>query len=342
MTQQLAPPPQAPANASAVGPGRGIGKVLSGAMPRYVVKRLGQSLLTVFLTLTTVFVLIRLAPGDPAYAMAGPLASTEDLARIRVDMGLDQSVFVQYLRYLQGLLHLDLGTSYSFQAPAFDVVLERLPYTITLSVAAIALTTIVAVPLGVWMARRADTRRELAANAVTIAGQSMPDFWTGLMLITLFAVLVPVFPAAGFTTWSSLVLPTVTIAILQIALISRMVRREMVGAFGSPYVTVGRSRGVSERELIWRYSMRNSAIPVLTALGTRFASMLNGVVVVEVVFAWPGVGSLVVRALETRDYPLIQATVLVTAVLAVVVQLLVDLCYPLLDPRVRLGKGTSK
>jgi len=222
------------------------------------------------------------------------------------------------------------------------VVLSRLPYTITLATAAILLTTVVSIPLGVWMARHADTRRELVANAVTIAGQSMPDFWTGLMLITVFAVLIPVLPPAGFTTWSSLILPTVTIAVLQVALISRMVRREMVGAFLSPYITVGRSRGVSERELIWRYSMRNSAIPVLTALGTRFASMLNGVVVVEVVFAWPGVGSLVVRALETRDYPLIQATVLVTAVLAILVQLLVDLCYPLLDPRVRLGKGRGK
>nr|WP_085143039.1 ABC transporter permease [Mycolicibacterium wolinskyi] len=318
------------------------GRLASALLPRYIAKRLGQSALAVFLTLTTVFVLIRLAPGDPAYAMAGPLATSEDIERIRSTMGLDQSVFVQYLRYLQGLLHLDLGTSYSFQAPAFDVVLDRLPYTMTLAIASILLTTVVSVPLGVWMARHAETRRELGANAVTIAGQSMPDFWTGLMLITVFAVLIPIFPTAGFATWSSLVLPTVTIAILQIALISRLVRREMFGAFTSPYVTVARARGVSERELIWRYSMRNSAIPVLTALGTRFASLLNGVVVVEVVFAWPGVGSLVVRALETRDYPLIQATVLVTAVLAVLVQLLVDLCYPLLDPRVRLGKGTAK
>ncbi|MBD0323606.1 MAG: ABC transporter permease [Aldersonia sp.] len=311
-------------------------------MPRYILKRLGQGAFAIFLTLTTVFVLIRMAPGDPAYAMAGPLASTDDLERIREEMGLNQSVFTQYLLYLRDLVQLDLGTSYSFQAPAFDVVLSRLPYTITLSVSAILLATIVSVPLGVWMARRADSRRELGANVVTIAGQSMPDFWTGLMLITLFAVLIPIFPAAGFTTWSSLVLPTVTIAILQIALVSRMVRREMVGAFTSQYMTVARSRGVAERELIWRYAMRNSAIPVVTALGTRFAAMLNGVVVVEVVFAWPGVGSLVVRALETRDYPLIQATVLVTAVLAVLVQLSVDLCYPLLDPRVRLGKGTAK
>lgn len=338
--QLLAPRPTAPPAAGGAARRTTFGRLL-GPMPRYVLRRLAQSLFTVFLTLTTVFVLIRMAPGDPAYSLAGPLATTDDLARIRADMGLDQSIVVQYLKYLQGLLHLDLGTSYSFQAPAFDVVTSRLPYTVTLAVSAILLTTIVAIPLGVWMARRADTRRELAANAVTIAGQSMPDFWTGLMLITIFAVLIPVLPPAGFTTWSSLILPTVTIAVLQVALISRMVRREMVNAFTSPYVTVGRSRGVSERELIWRYSLRNSAIPVLTALGTRFASMLNGVVVVEVVFAWPGVGSLVVRALETRDYPLIQATVLVTAVLAILVQLLVDLCYPLLDPRVRLAAGRT-
>ena len=336
MTQQVA------ATASAESPAARPSRRGTAALPRYIAKRLGQSMLTVFLTLTTVFMLIRLAPGDPAYAMAGPLASTEDLARIRANMGLDQSVIVQYLRYLGGVLHLDFGTSYSFQASAFDVVMDRLPYTLTLSIAAILLTTVVSVPLGVWMARHAETRRELAANAVTIAGQSMPDFWTGLMLITLFAVLIPIFPTAGFATWSSLVLPTVTIAVLQIALISRLVRREMSTAFTSPYVTVARSRGVSEHQLIWRYALRNSAIPVFTALGTRFALMLNGVVLVEVVFAWPGVGSLVVRALDTRDYPLIQATVLVTAVLAILVQLLVDLCYPLLDPRVRLGKGTAK
>jgi peptide/nickel transport system permease protein len=307
----------------------------------YIVKRLAQSVLTIFLTLTTVFVLIRLAPGDPAYALAGPLASTEDLAKIRVSMGLDKSIVAQYFIYLGDLLHLDMGTSYSFQAPALDVVLERLPYTITLALAAIILTVLLAIPLGVWMARHADTRRELAANVVSIGGQSMPEFWSGLMLVTIFAVLIPILPAAGFTTWSALILPTVTIAILQIALISRLVRREMVTALLSPYATVARSRGVSERALTWRYAMRNSSVPVVTALGTRFAGMLNGVVVVEVVFAWPGVGSLVVRALETRDYPLIQATVLVTAALTVVVQLIVDLCYPLLDPRVRLGKGSS-
>jgi peptide/nickel transport system permease protein len=310
-------------------------------MGPYLLKRLGQSILTVFLTISAVFVLIRLAPGDPAAAMTGPLATSDDLAKIRANFGLDGSVFEQYLLFLKGILTGDLGTSYSFRAPAVDVVLDRLPYTFTLAVAAILLTVAIAVPLGVWMARRADTKRELSANVLTIAGQSMPDFWSGIMLLTVFAVVIPVLPASGFTTWGGLVLPAVTVAVLQIALISRLVRAEMTRNLNSQYLTVARSRGVSERALVWRYAIANSSIPVLTALGTRFASMLNGVVVVEVVFAWPGVGSLVVRALETRDYPLIQATVLITAALAVAVQLLVDLAYPLLDPRVRLGKKVS-
>jgi len=308
-------------------------------VPTYLARRIGQSLLTVFLTLTTVFLLVRLAPGDPASAYAAPSATSADLARIREQFGLDEPLFVQYGYFVRDLFTGDLGTSYSFHSPALDVVLDRMPYTITLAVSAIAVTTLVAVPLGVWMARRADTRRELGTNVLTIAGQSMPDFWTGVMLLTVFAVLVPVLPASGFTSWSGLVLPTVTVAVLQLALISRLVRREMSTALASSYVTVARSRGVSESALTWRYALANSSVPLVTALGTRFAALLNGVVVVEVVFGWPGVGSLVVRALETRDYPLIQATVLVTATLAILVQLLVDLAYPLLDPRVRLGKA---
>jgi peptide/nickel transport system permease protein len=310
-------------------------------MATYILKRLGQGLLTVFLTVSTVFVLIRLAPGDPAVAYAGPLATNEQLAAVREQFGLDDPLLQQYGVFLQQLFTGNLGTSYSFQAPAVQVVLERLPYTLTLSFAAILLAAVVSIPLGVWMARRTDTRGETGVNVVAIAGQSMPDFWTGILLLSAFAVVIPIFPASGFATWGGLVLPTVTIAILQVALISRLVRREMATNFAAPYLTVARSRGVSERALTWRYAMGNSAIPVFTALGTRFAAMLNGVVVVEVVFAWPGVGSLIVRALETRDYPLIQATVLVTSLLAVGVQLLIDLAYPLLDPRVRLGKASA-
>lgn len=307
----------------------------------YILKRLGQSILTIFLTVSTVFVLVRLAPGDPARAYAGPFATNEQVDEVRRQLGLDRSLLEQYLGFVRDLFRGDLGISFSYQESALSVVLRQMPYTITLAVAAILLTTLIAIPLGVWMGRRADTGRELGANLATIAGQSMPEFWTGVMLLTIFAVVFPVLPASGFATWSGLLLPAVTVAVLQVALISRMVRREVVANVASPYLTVARSRGVSEPKLVWRYAMRNAAVPVLTALGTRFAALLNGVVVVEVVFAWPGVGSLVVRALETRDYPLIVATVLVTAVLAVLVQLIVDLCYPLLDPRVQLGRTSS-
>ncbi|MBT2534586.1 ABC transporter permease [Arthrobacter sp. ISL-69] len=307
-------------------------------MLRYVSKRLGQSLLTIFLTVSTVFVLIRMAPGDPAYALAGPLASTGDLEKIRISMGLNEPLLSQYGIFLRELAAGNIGKSYSFQAPALEVVMARLPNTVFLAVLAILLAIVVAIPLGVWMAKRADTKRELGVNVLTIAGQSMPDFWIGIMLLTLFAVVFPIFPSSGFTSWSGVVLPVTTVAILQIALVSRMVRREVGSNLAAPYLTVARARGTGEQKLTWAYAMRNSSIPILTTLGTRFAGMLNGVVVVEVVFNWPGLGSLVVRALETRDYPLIQATVLVTSVLAVGVQLLIDLCYPLLDPRVQLGK----
>ncbi len=308
-------------------------------MGRYLLKRLGQSVLTVFLTVTTVFVLLRLAGGDIAYSYAPPNPTPSQLAAIRESFGLNKSVLEQYWIFLSQLVQGNVGDSFKFKQSALTVVLDRLPYTITLAVAAIAVTAIVAIPLGVWMARRNNTARETGTNIATIAGQSMPDFWIAFMLIIVFAVNLRMFDSSGFAKSSSIVLPTITIAILQIALISRLVRREMVGNLNAPFVTIARARGVSERRLVWSYAFSNSAIPVVTALGTRFAAMLNGVVIVEVVFQWPGVGSLVVEALKTRDLPLIQATVLVTVILALAVQLGVDLLYPLMDPRVRLGKA---
>jgi peptide/nickel transport system permease protein len=308
-------------------------------MRRYVLKRIVQTVLTAWFTVTVVFVLLRLAPGDPAVSYAPPNPSSEQLEAIRREFGLDQSLLSQYWTFLSHLLQGDVGQSFQFRQSALAVVLERLPYTITLAVAAIVITAVLAIPLGVWMARRANTAGELGANIATIAGQSMPDFWIGFVLLIIFAVNLQWFPSSGFTSVTSLVLPTLTIVVLQVALISRLVRREMSVNLDASYVTIARSRGVSERRLTWRYAFSNSAIPVVTALGTRFAAMLNGVVIVEVVFRWPGVGELVVDALERRDLPVIQATVLVTVLLALFVQLAVDLIYPLLDPRVRLGEG---
>lgn len=310
-------------------------------MWKYVLSRVGQTILTAFLATAAVFVLLRLAPGDPAANYAPPNPTSEQLEAIRQEFGLDQPIPVQFWTFLTHLFQGDVGTSFFFKRPALEVVLERMPYTITLAMAAIALTALIAIPLGIWMAKRANTGPELGANIATIAGQSMPDFWIGFVLLIIFAVNLKWVQPSGFTSITSIILPTVTIAILQVALISRLVRREMYANLTSPYLTVARSRGIPERHLTWKYAFANSAIPVVTALGTRFAAMLNGVVIVEVVFKWPGVGELVVNALKQRDFPLIQATVLVTVVLALVVQLLVDLLYPLMDPRVRLGKAAA-
>jgi peptide/nickel transport system permease protein len=310
-------------------------------MGRYIAKRIGQGVLSVFLTVAVVFILLRMAPGDPAYAYAPPLASQAQLDAIREEMGLNKPILVQFWIFLVQLVHGNMGTSFSFHESAVTVVLDRLPYTITLATTVIVVAAVISVPLGVWMARKNNTGGEFGANILTVAGQSMPDFWIGIMLILLFSIVIPIFPSSGFETTSGIVLPTITVAILLVALVSRMVSREMVRNLRAPYITIGRARGVSERKLVWGYALSNSAIPVVTALGTRFAAMLNGVVVVEVVFGWPGVGSLVVRALDTRDFPLIQATVLITVILAIVVQLGIDLIYPLLDPRVRLGKAVG-
>lgn len=311
-------------------------------MLQYLFKRVGQIVLTVFIVVTAVFVLLRLPGGDIAYSYAPPNPTKDQLLAIRAEFGLDKSVLEQFGLFLSELAHGNVGESFRFRQPALDVVLERLPYTVLLAAVAILITAVVAVPLGVWMARRNNTARETGINIATITAQSMPDFWIAFMLLIVFSLRLGWFPASGATSPTSIVLPAVTVAILQIALISRLVRREMLTNLGSSFVTVARARGVSNRDLVWGYSFQNSAIPVVTALGTRFASMLNGVVVVEVVFQWPGVGSLVVEALKNRDLPLIQATVLVTVLLALLVQLAVDVLYPVIDPRVRLGQAVTR
>lgn len=305
----------------------------------YVLKRLGQGAFTVWLVTTTVFVLIRFTPGDPAALLAGPTATSARIEEVRRDRGLDGSLIEQYQVFLGTLVRGDLGMSFSYNRSALGVVLERFPYTLLLAVLGVLVTALIAIPLGVFMARRANSVADTSLNVITMTGQSMPDFWLSIMLITLFAVAMPVFPTSGFGSWSALVLPVAAIVILQTAIISRLVRREMLTNLGSPYATVARAHGMGPRSVTWSYAFRNAGVPVVTALGTRFAAMLNGIVMVEVVFAWPGLGSLVVRALETRDYPLIQATVLFTCIVTILVQLAVDLTYPLLDPRVRVGAG---
>lgn len=311
-------------------------------MLRYIITRLFQGIATVFVVVTLVFFLLRMAPGDPAYNMVGQYATADQLAQVRAMWGLDKPVLVQYGIYLKNILHGDFGTSFVWKQSAVAVVLERLPNTFVLALAGIVLAALIAIPLGIWTGLRRGSTVDNVTNVVTITGQSMPEFWVGVMLIFFFAVKLHLVPTSGYQGFRSVILPAFTVAILQIALVSRILRGELSKVMASQYITVARAKGLSERAVIWGRALKNAAIPVVTVLGIRFAGMLNGVVVVEAVFSWPGIGSTAIAALGKRDYPLIQAIVIVTAALTVGLNLLIDLMYTALDPRVRLGKEVSR
>jgi peptide/nickel transport system permease protein len=306
---------------------------------RYLVLRLAQGVITVYVVVSVVFVLLRLAPGDPAYNLMGQNATPEQLTAARERWGLDRPLPVQYAAFLGNAARGDFGDSFVWQQPALAVVVDRLPNTLLLAAAAILLTAAIGIPLGMAAALRRGRPFDAAVGALTVVGQSMPEFWVGVMLIFAFAVRLRLLPTSGFDGPASIVLPSVTIAVLQLAIVSRMVRGSLGQALTAPYVTAARARGLGERAVLWGHAARTAAIPVVTVLGTRFAAMINGVVVVEAVFSWPGLGSTAIGALEKRDYPLLQAVVIVTAALTVFVNLLVDLLYTRLDPRVRLGRA---
>lgn len=302
----------------------------------YLLRRVTFSLLAVVVVASVVFVLLRLTPGDPAATYIGlDLASDDAVNAVREKWGLNDSLLVQYKNFVTNLLRGDLGESFVYGESAVHVVLWRMPNTILLAAVALLFTVLVAVPLGILAARNSGKTIDNGIGAVAIAFQSMPEFWLSIILIQFFALRLGWFPTSGFSGWRSVILPGFTVSLLQLALVSQIVRRELIRLEESPVADALRARGVSERRLLWGHLVRNSGIPVLTVLGTRFAMMINGIVIIEAVFNWPGVGNLAVQSLRSRDYPLIQANVLITSMLAVVINLLVDLSYYLIDPRVR-------
>jgi len=311
-------------------------------LQRYILVRLFQGIATIFTVVTVVFFLLRMAPGDPAYNMVGQYANQEQLAQVRAMWGLDRPVLVQYFAYLGNILTGNFGESFVWKQSAWSVVQARLPYTFLLAFAGITIAAVVAIPLGIITGLRRGSTVDNVVNVITITGQSMPDFWVGIMLVFVFAVKLRLVPTSGYQSYSSILLPAVTVAILQIALVSRILRGELSKVMASQFITVARAKGLSERAIVWGRALKNAGIPVITVLGIRFAGMLNGVVVIEAVFSWPGIGMTALAALGKRDYPLIQAIVIITAAITVLLNLLIDLIYTALDPRVRLGRVESR
>jgi len=300
----------------------------------YVARRVVASVPTLWGVATVVFVMARLLPGDPARVIAGVLASPEDVERIRQQMGLDQPLWVQYGNFLGSLLRLNLGTSAHTNAPVIEEIGSRLPYTIELAVVALVLAVTVGVLAGVAAAIRRNTMLDLLISSFSVFGVSMPVYWLGLMMIILFAIDLHLLPAAGADEPTSILMPAVTLALFSLGLIARMTRSSMLEVLGQDYVRTARAKGAPLRSVVFRHALRNALLPIMTVIGLQFGALLGGAVVTETVFAWPGVGRLLIDSIFFRDYPVVQGLVLMFGTTFVVINLVVALLYAYVDPRI--------
>ncbi|WP_433166842.1 nickel ABC transporter permease [Kribbella sp. CA-247076] len=306
-------------------------------MGAYVVRRLFFSLFVLWGAVTIIFVVLRLVPGDPAYIMLGPDADQAQVDALRAQLGLDQSLIQQYATYLANVVHLDFGESFRLNADSMSLVLQRVPATIQLASTALVLSLVIGLPLGVIAALRANSWVDRSISVFSLMGQSTPSFWLGIVLILVFARGLQVLPSAGSGTWSHLVLPTVTLALPFLAILVRLTRSGLLEVVHEGYVQTARAKGLGESVVILVHALRNALIPIVTVVGLQFGALLGGTVIVETVFAWPGVGRLLIDSIGRRDYGVVQASILLVATIFVVINLLVDLLYGFLDPRVRLA-----
>ncbi|MFG1624888.1 nickel ABC transporter permease [Kribbella sp. NPDC049227] len=306
-------------------------------MGAYVVRRVAFSLFVLWGAVTIIFVVLRLVPGDPAYLILGPDATQAQVNAMHQQLGLDQPMIQQYATYLVNVVHLDFGQSFRLNADSMSLVLQRLPATIQLATTALLLSLLIGLPLGVIAALRAHGWVDRTISVFSLMGQSTPSFWLGIVLILVFARGLKVLPSAGSGTWSHLVLPTITLALPFLAILVRLTRSGLLEVVHEGYVQTARAKGLGEGIVILVHALRNALIPIVTVVGLQFGALLGGTVIVETVFAWPGVGRLLIDSIGRRDYGVVQASILIVATIFVVINLLVDLLYGFLDPRVRLA-----
>jgi peptide/nickel transport system permease protein len=301
----------------------------------YLAQRLVASAVTLLGVSVIVFLMVRVLPGDPAQVLAGLLATEEDVARLRVDLGLHQPLHVQYGIFLTRLSHGNLGRSARTSQPVLEELKPRLRSTLTLAVVSAALASVAGVTAGALAATRPYSRFDYILSLATLFGVSMPTYWLGLMLIIVFAVHLNWLPAAGSDGARSLVLPALTLAAFSVALIARMTRATMLEVLGQEYVRTARAKGVGETLVVARHALRNALVPILTVAGLQFGTLLGGAVLTESVFGWPGMGLLLIESIFSRDYAMVQGIVLVFSTLFILTNLAVDLLYVAIDPRIR-------
>jgi peptide/nickel transport system permease protein len=306
-------------------------------MTAYVLRRLGFSVFVLWGALTIIFLAIRVAPGDPAQLMLGTDATAQDVAALRERLGLDRPILVQYGAYLVQAARLEFGNSLRLDVPAVQAIGERLGVTVRLALAGLLLAVATSFPLGIAAAMRPRSIVDTIVSFVSLFGQSIPNFWLGIMFILLFARTLRLLPSGGAETWQHLILPAVTLALPLIGILTRLVRSGMLDILHEDYVRTAYAKGLAPRAVLIRHALLNMLIPVVTVIGLQLGNLLGGAVIVETVFSWPGVGRLLVDAIGNRDYPLVQAAILFITTGFVMINFLVDLSYGYLDPRVRLG-----
>lgn len=304
-------------------------------MGAYLLQRLGYSVFVLWGALTVVFVVVRLVPGDPAQMMLGTQATQTEVAALRQRLGLDQPLPVQYLRYLGQATRLDFGLSLRLEVPAVSAVAGRLPATSLLAITAMTLAMLVSLPLGMAAAIYQRSPLDRLVSMASLIGQAAPSFWLGIMFILIFARRLQWLPSAGIGSWRHLILPALTLGLPLVGILTRLVRSGLLEVLNEDYIRTATAKGLTPRAVIFRHALRNALIPVVTVAGLQFGSLLAGAVIVETVFAWPGAGRLLVDSISNRDYPIVQVAVLFITAGFVLLNLLVDLSYSVLDPRVR-------
>jgi peptide/nickel transport system permease protein/oligopeptide transport system permease protein len=306
-------------------------------MSAYIVRRLLYSVFVLWGAATIVFVAIRVVPGDPALLMLGSDAAPDQVAALRARLQLNDPLPIQYGRFLAQVAVLDFGTSLRLSQPAAQAIAERLPATGQLALTAMALALLLSFPLGIVAALRRGGTVDTAVSTLSLLGQAVPNFWLGIMLILLFARELRLLPSAGSDTWQNFVLPSMTLALSLIGVLTRLVRSGMLEVLAEDYVRTARAKGLTRPVVLARHALPNMLIPVITVVGLQLGHLLGGTVIVETVFGWPGIGRLLVDAISNRDYPLVQAAIIVITGGFILINFGVDLSYGYLDPRIRLA-----
>lgn len=304
-------------------------------MRRYVLRRIGLLVPVVLGVVTVVFLIVHLIPGDPVEIMLGEQARAVDREALRHEMGLDKPIHLQYVAFLKGLVRGDLGHSLHTKQPVLTSIASRLPATIELAAAAMAVALLLAIPLGLLAAYKKDSLVDQGSMLFALLGISMPNFWLGPLLIIVFSLKLGWFPVSGRGSLAHVVLPAITLGTAMAAILTRMTRASMLDVIKSDYITTARAKGVRESLVVLKHAFRNALIPVVTIVGLQIGGLLAGSIITETIFAWPGIGRLTIQAINARDYPLVQGCVLIIALGYVLVNFATDLLYGLIDPRIR-------